>query len=646
MTKKTIPVERKPVQNLPRVLLGVSIDLTYRCNQNCGHCWLWRPEKHPEAARELSLDEIERIAGECRGLGVREWTLSGGEPMLRPDFSAIFDLLTRKSRFFIVKTNGTLVTPMIARQLAGKGEIWVSLYGASAGTYDAVTRTQGGFEAVQRGIALLREAGARVIVQPFPMRANWSEWPRMVELARSLGHDWRVGASWLNLSADLDPQRNAGIISQRLEPAAVVLLDPPFMSGFSPPAGENQEISDNRILAGCVFSRREAHIDPFGGLSLCPALKDPALRYDLRRGSVREGWEEFIPSLADKVRGTEVYRKNCGACPLREECRWCPAYAYLEHGDPSSPVEHLCAIARDSRRYKQEWLARNRRFYQTGGISLQIDSHLPFAENTLRPAVEAFRALGPGADLIRIRHFHSLEGLKLDGLGEPLLRQGPWTAFRKGDSWIYRCSSGDKVVAVGEFSMDHRQGTIHHASGELWLRGGLNTISLPVTDQLLLARLLAPRAGCILHAAGAILDGQGWLFIGHSGAGKTTVTRLLADEAEILCDDRNIVRRLPEGYRLYGTWSHGESPLVSPNSAPLRAALFLQQAGENRIERLGDRRKVFRLFTACVVRGFVDAGWWERLLDLAEAFSREVPCFELKFTKQADLPAMLRGLSL
>lgn len=626
----------------------MSIDLTYRCNHDCIHCWLWQPADDPSAAGELTFAECRRIADEARSLGVRDWTISGGEPMLRPDFSDIAEYFTRQSRFFIVKTNGTLVTPRIAKLLTRPGETWVSLYGATPEVYDRVTRTPGGFERMLRGIALLKEAGARVVVQAFPMRENWHQWPQMVELARTLSPHWRLGASWLNLSADRDPERNAGIAAQRLDPGIVVELDPPSMTGPAmPEAGcALANRNDDRLLAGCIASRREVHVDPSGGLSLCGSIKDPGLRYDLRQGTVRQAWEEFIPSLAEKVRGGASYREQCGSCELRGDCRWCPTYAYLEHGDHAARVDYLCAIARASRGFKEDWHARHRRFYQAGGITIQVDSDLPFDESTFQTALRTFRTQAPGPDLVRIRHHFSLENLKLDSLGEEVYRKGAWTVFRKGDAWIYRCGSAGKVYAVGVFSSDHARGQIFHAGGELWERGGLNSLSLPVTDQILLARLLAERDGCILHSAGVILDGRGWLFIGHSEAGKTTVTRLLEKDGEILCDDRNIVRRLPEGFRLYGSWSHGESPRVSAASAPLRAALFLKQSAKDRLVPLNDRAEIRRRLIACLVRGFVDAGWWNRMLDLAESFSREVPCFELQFTKQADLAAMLRGIPL
>lgn len=77
--------------------LEASIDLTYRCNNNCRHCWLRIAPSAPEKKKELSFEEIKDIVEQSRKLGTRKWSISGGEPMLRPDFADIFEYITSRS---------------------------------------------------------------------------------------------------------------------------------------------------------------------------------------------------------------------------------------------------------------------------------------------------------------------------------------------------------------------------------------------------------------------------------------------------------------------------------------------------------------------------------------------------------------------
>ena len=104
-------ISKKAVDLLPRLPLEGSIDLTYRCNNNCRHCWLWIPPNAPEAKNELTFDEIKGIVDEARKMGCRDWNISGGEPMLRSDFLEIFDYITSFSKAYSLNTNGTLITP-------------------------------------------------------------------------------------------------------------------------------------------------------------------------------------------------------------------------------------------------------------------------------------------------------------------------------------------------------------------------------------------------------------------------------------------------------------------------------------------------------------------------------------------------------
>lgn len=163
------------------------------------------------------------------------------------------------------------------------------------------------------------------------------------------------------------------------------------------------------------------------------------------------------------------------------------------------------------------------------------------------------------------------------------------------------------------------------------------------SDQILLARVLADRGGCYLHAAGLIIEGQGLGFVGHSEAGKSTITRQLMPYGEVLCDDRVIIREWAEGFKIYGTWSHGEIPLVSPASAPLRALLLLEQAPENSLQRLAPG-EVARELPQFIVRPLVTKDWWEKTLDLVGAVARRVEVYRLRFDRSGRVIETLRSL--
>ena len=635
----------KTPNTLPRLPLEGNIDLTYRCNNTCRHCWLWIAPNAPEQRDELTFDEIRKIADDARAMGTRSWNISGGEPMIRPDFPEIFEYLTHKATHYSLNTNGTLITPEIAQQLKRKGNKMIALYGATAETYDHVARHEGGFEQAMRGFRYMQEAGAGFTVQLIPMRDNWHEWEQMQELAKSLSRHWRVGAPWLFKSACGSPARNAEIDCQRLDPREVIELDKPYMSQESNGKHEYQPTAgDDRLFASCIDGRRNFHIDPYGGMTFCAFLKDPAMRYDLRNGTFQEAWENFIPSLADKVYGGLEYFEHCAICENRNDCRWCPVFGYLEHGRYDSPVEYLCAAARENRKFKESWVTNYRRYYRVAEITIQVDSDLPITDTTFSRELDLFKVDGPGDDTVSIRHHFELPDLPGEAMGKEVYRKAPWAIYDQGNNWIYLGISphadDPTLHKVATFTHDHSSAKIYNDRDEIYYKGNLHSLTMFPSDQILIARLLADRQGCYLHSAGAIIDGAGILFVGHSEAGKSTTTRMLMEasiDAEILCDDRNIVRRWDDGWHVYGTWSHGDIPDVSPSSAPLRMICFIEKVNKNTLTPLSDRKEITRRLLECVIKPFVTVHWWQKTLNLIEKMVCEVPCFLMQFDKSGAI---------
>ena len=627
------------------------MDLTYRCNNDCLHCWLRISPDSRKIQDELCLDEIGRIAAEAKGMGCRKWIISGGEPMLRPDFPEIFELLTAKSASFLLNTNGTLITPRIARLLVKKGLILVALYGAEAGVHDAVTRRPGSFEAALRGIAYLKEAGAEFMPQIVPMRANFHQFEDMKRLALSLSPRWRIGATWLYLSADGDPDKNREIEAQRLTPREAFEIERPDFLDDEEPAGEGscaRRTGGDGLLDNCIRAQRSFHIDPYGRMTFCELVKDSSLRYDLRRGSFRKAWEEFIPALAGKFSGGEEYRQGCGHCDLRADCGWCPSYAYLEHRRFPAKIEYLCGLAEESRRQEREWIKTHRRFFEFAGLTIQVDSDLPVGDETFIPFIRLFEAETPGEDIIRFRHHFHLPSLEGAELGTKVYQADAWTIYKKGGSWIYfegaqngNLAKSQKIAVVNNA---HTRARFYHVSDLAFRRGSLSSLSLLPTDQILLARILADRQGCFLHACGVSFEGNGLLFVGHSEAGKSTVGKMYSGRGVLLCDDRMALRRWPDGYRIYGTWHPGELREVSPQSAPLAGIFFLEKADEIRIARIGEKTEIIRRLATCLIKPLATADWWEKVLTLLERIAEEVPCYNLRFDRSGRLVERLEHL--
>lgn len=286
----------------------------------------------------------------------------------------------------------------------------------------------------------------------------------------------------------------------------------------------------------------------------------------------------------------------------------------------------------------------NRRYYQVGGITIQVESDLPFQETTFLPKFGAFRVNGPGEDTVSIRHHFSLPDPPGTDEGELLYRKPPWVIRRNGATYTYQMVGAGEgsPIMTGVFSRDYARGEIYSSDDANFRRGNLGSLTMFPTDQVLLSPLAAERGGFLLHAAGMVIDGKGLLFIGHSEAGKSTTVTMLREMGEILCDDRILVRPGPDGFSIHGTWSHGTVSEVSPGSAPLLALMILEKSGENRIVPLPDRGEVLKILPRYTIRSLVTSGWWVKTIDALGRMTSQVPAYRLCLDRSGKVRESMR----
>jgi len=338
-----------------RSLIYFNLEITARCNNNCSHCFINLPAGDKDAKKkELSVEEISRIADEAVSMGALWCIIGGGEPLLREDFFDIYLALKKKGLLVIVFTNATLITERHIElfKKSPPRDIEVTVYGVTRETYEKVTRTPGSYDSFRRGLDLLLKNGIRVRMKAMALRSNLNELPKITEFCREKTCDYFRYDPFLNLRHDRNRIRNREIKSERLSPLEIATLERWDQEQFQKfqvncerllTNEQNRPPSDFIFHCGTGNSGFDVSYD--GKFRLCISLWHPECLYNLRRGSLEDAWNNFVPKILRMRSSKQEFLEKCRICPLINLCFWCPANAHLETGELDNPVEYFCQIA-------------------------------------------------------------------------------------------------------------------------------------------------------------------------------------------------------------------------------------------------------------------------------------------------------------
>ncbi len=324
--------------------LSGGVEITRRCNLRCVHCYLGAERLPTPGVAELDtstwLDLIDAIvAAGCINL-----VFTGGEPLLRPDFAAIYTRAQRSGLRVTLFTNATLVNESVVSLLREVPPVMVevSIYGATERTYERMTGVSGSFGKALAGIERLALAGAPLTLKTVLTTINLGEFEEMERLAADHGARWRFDPA---ISPRLDGDRSP--LAYRVSPADAASKEIPNLERASlwrEYYESGAALPESQHLYSCGAGVTNFHIDPRGTLLPCLMSKRPAVVLPGR--DFGEAWREIVDGIS-RMRVGAAYR--CNACDKRNICSLCPPFHELECGPGDEPSAYLCQLG-DKRR--------------------------------------------------------------------------------------------------------------------------------------------------------------------------------------------------------------------------------------------------------------------------------------------------------
>jgi radical SAM protein with 4Fe4S-binding SPASM domain len=313
--------------------LSVHLDLTYRCNERCEHCYL----EHDDRG-EMTTDEIRGLLRQMAEAGVFFLTLSGGEPLIRRD---CFEILedARALRFNVkLKTNAVLIREREARRLRALGveQVQISVYSHRPEVHDSITKLPGSLKRTLAGIRLLRSAGLKVTLANVLMSINFQDSEGVRAIAAELGAHYTLDPT---ITPMMDG--NTSVLRHRLgaDELDTVFHDRNLVgdveSFCAPPPPVNEDVRDG---LPCSAGHTACYVSPYG--DLYPCVQFPLPCGNVRRQSFLQIWQDS-PQLAEvrSIRGKDL--SVCSSCVHLGSCTRCPGLAYME-GNMRGPSSADC----------------------------------------------------------------------------------------------------------------------------------------------------------------------------------------------------------------------------------------------------------------------------------------------------------------
>jgi radical SAM protein with 4Fe4S-binding SPASM domain len=308
--------------------LGMHVDLTYRCDLACTHCYLAVRQR-----RELTTSEYADFFAELADLGGFYLLISGGDVFVRPD---ALDILWKAAehRFDMTMITHAMAiddTKADALKAMGVRRVSVSVYHTDSEIHDAVTNRRGSFDRTMAGIHRLLDRSVDVMIKTPVFAVNRGAERVMPAFAELLGVALDMGA---RIKGGNDGSDDLLALNMDLEAKANV-YDRMYATCFSLRNWPSRSSEARTCMAG----HASAYLAPDGTVQ-------PCLDYEESAGNIRErSFTEIWQTSALLNRLREIRRKHFTACHSCENytfCGLCPALAARETGDPTGRAPSRC----------------------------------------------------------------------------------------------------------------------------------------------------------------------------------------------------------------------------------------------------------------------------------------------------------------
>ena len=341
-------LERAKKSNIPA---NGSLELLPLCNMNCDMCYVRLCREEVQTLGGLhTADEWIKIGKQMKDAGVLFLLLTGGEPLLFPDFKRLYTELHRMGFIITINTNGTLIDDEWIR-FFNKNKprrINITLYGTDEREYEKLCHYPKGFNKTIRAIKLLKNADIDVKISCSITKINQGSLEKMFHIGDELGILVHV-SSYMKPVVREREKPFAEQIRTKPEEAARVSIEAMKLQ-FSKEIFQQYVSQSIERVEDLGFPRGNGHLSCMAGscsftvnwqgyMRPCVVLTEPSV--SVFEKGFAEAWKE-VCSGAEKL----VINKQCTTCKYKPICKVCAAATVSETGRYDGIPEYLCRYSK------------------------------------------------------------------------------------------------------------------------------------------------------------------------------------------------------------------------------------------------------------------------------------------------------------
>jgi radical SAM protein with 4Fe4S-binding SPASM domain len=307
-----------PFSARPTAPYRMDLAVTYRCNNDCAHCYNARERNFPE----LKTDDWNRVTDKLWDLGVPHIVFTGGEATLRDDLPELIAHAESNGQITGLNTNARRLADMdYVKKLvdAGLDHVQITVESCVPEIHDEMMRVNGAFRQTIQGLKNALASKLYVMTNTTMLKTNVHKIPETLDFLADLGVP-TIGLNALIYSGN-GLTVGTGLLERELQPILDIATQKTAARGqrliwYTPTQYcEFDPTANNLGVKGCTAALYSMCIESNGDVLPCQSY------YTALGNMLTDSWDSiWNHSLSVRLRERQGLPDKCETCPVVAEC--------------------------------------------------------------------------------------------------------------------------------------------------------------------------------------------------------------------------------------------------------------------------------------------------------------------------------------